>query len=282
MNTQEKLQQFGLDWSVVKRPLVCSETGQETNSYGLFRSDNNKHLGTVGRIYTPYQNSSMISLVSQASQELGLEVSRGGSFQGGKKVFTQVELDPHRIGNSDTKRFITIVNSHDGTYQVGVGMTNIVVICQNQFNKMFNGGLSKIRHNRDVEMNVDDMIKKITHGIEMEALVLDSMQTMADTAASRSIFEQVVMEVFAPVSESASPDGKMRAEARREKGIETLTNCIKQDVGIHGNTLWGLFNGVTRFYTHHRGGTTDEKRMNFNMNGNGSRVVNNVFNLLTF
>ena len=282
MNTQQKLQELGLAWPVEKRPLVCGITNQKTKSFGLFRSDTNAHLGTVGRLYTPYQNADMLQSIMKASYELGLSVARGGSFQGGRKVFTQTQLADVQIGNSNTKRYITIVNSHDGTYQVGVGMTNVVVVCQNQFNKMFNGGLSKLRHDQSIAVSVEDMVERLMQGIRQEALVLEDMQRMANTKATSSDLQLVINTIFSPVSNDASPDGKMRAEARRDKGIEILTNCIQDDVRIHGDNLWGLFNGVTRFYTHHRGGATEEKRSNFNMNGNGQKVVNTVFNLLQF
>jgi phage/plasmid-like protein (TIGR03299 family) len=280
MNTQQKLQELGLAWSVEKRPLICSATGQKTPSFGLFRSDTNAHLGTVGRLYTPYQNSDMVSSIMKASEELGLVVSRGGSLQNGRKVYTQTELSDLYIGGSNTKRYITIVNSHDGTYQVGVGMTNIVVSCQNVFNRMFDGSLSKLRHNQNITVSVDDMVERLMQGIRQESLVLEDMQRMANTKATSSDLQLVVNTIFSPVSEDASPEGKARAEARRDKGIATLKDCIQEDVRIHGESLWGLFNGVTRFYTHHRGGSTEEKRSRFNMNGNGSRVVNKVFNLL--
>ena len=56
MSTFEKtfnvLQDTGLNWSVEKKPLV-SEDGLPTESYGIFRNDNNAWLGTAGeRLHT--------------------------------------------------------------------------------------------------------------------------------------------------------------------------------------------------------------------------------------
>lgn len=273
--------QFGLDWSVEKRSLVCGETGSKTSSYGLFRSDTGAHLGTVGRLYTPYQNESMVSVISDAASQLGYPVARGGSLQGGRKVYAQVALEDTEIGNSNVKRYITIINSHDGTHQVGVGMSNIVVVCSNQFNRMFKGGLSKVRHNYGVDLSVGSMVDRIVEGIRQEGKVVELMQKMSVTTKTDKMHDRIVSEIFKPVAFDASPDGMARAIARREKGIAALNQCISMDIDIHGNTVWGLFNGVTRFYTHHRGGATEEKRVNFNMTGNGGNVVNEVFDILS-
>lgn len=280
-NTIHMTKQFGLDWSVEKRPLVCGETGSKTSSYGLFRSDTGLHLGTVGRLYTPYQNESMIGVINDAASRLGYEVSRGGSLQGGRKVYAQVELDDTEIGNSNVKRYVTIINSHDGTHQVGVGMSNLVVVCSNQFNRMFKGGMNKVRHNYGVDLSVESMVDRIVAGVKQEAEVIEMMQRMADQKYSEVMYDRVVSEIFKPVALDASPDGFARATARREKGVAELSACISKDVEIHGDSIWGLFNGVTRFYTHYRGGATEEKRMNFNMVGNGSSVVNEVFDILS-
>ena len=54
--TFEVLQNTELNWNVIKKPLF-TEDGLTTESNGLFRSDNNKWLGTVGNQYEVYQNS---------------------------------------------------------------------------------------------------------------------------------------------------------------------------------------------------------------------------------
>jgi hypothetical protein len=147
---------------------------------------------------------------------------------------------------------------------------------------MFNGGLSKVRHTADVSYNVDSMIDRLVEAVELENQNLELMVSMSMVESIKAHRELVIDTVFKPVVEDASEDGRNRAIARREKGIAILNNCIDADFSIHGDTLWGLFNGVTRYFTHHRGGMPfSDKKAAYNMIGNGSSVTNKVFELLT-
>ena len=59
-------------WSVQKEPLFTQD-GKQTQSYGLFRSDNNAWLSTVGERYVPMQNEELAEMragVSIAKQQM--------------------------------------------------------------------------------------------------------------------------------------------------------------------------------------------------------------------
>ena len=49
------LEATGLNWTVNKLPLY-SKDGLTTESFGIFRNDNNNWLGTVGKRYEEMQN----------------------------------------------------------------------------------------------------------------------------------------------------------------------------------------------------------------------------------
>ena len=69
--TFELLNATGLNWTVSKESLTTID-GKDTESFGIFRSDNEKWLGTVGNRYTPMQNFELAETVIVASDGLGL------------------------------------------------------------------------------------------------------------------------------------------------------------------------------------------------------------------
>ena len=82
----------------------------------MFRNVIQKWLGTVGNRYEPYQNHSLVSNMVDITNEVGLDINRGGTLGDGKKVYLQAKLPRGDVvGNSGIKRWLTTTNSHDGT-----------------------------------------------------------------------------------------------------------------------------------------------------------------------
>ena len=114
MTKQEKvfqvLEATGLNWTVNKKELV-SVDGLTTESYGIFRNDTDRWLGTVGNRYEPYQNHKLVSNMVDITNEVGLDVNRGGTLNDGKKVYLQASLPDDIVGNSGIKRWLTTTNN---------------------------------------------------------------------------------------------------------------------------------------------------------------------------
>jgi len=60
--TFDLLESGNLNWNVSKEALFSAD-GKGTKSYGLFRTDNNQWLGSVGEKYQPFQNSSLVETI---------------------------------------------------------------------------------------------------------------------------------------------------------------------------------------------------------------------------
>jgi len=62
--------------------------------------------------------------------------------------------------------------------------------------------------------------------------------------------------------------------------IKVFSGNIITEVGIHGNSVWSLFNAVTRYTNHHASPSADNKRLDYLMKGEGARLSNLAFNEL--
>lgn len=244
--TFEILEDTKLNWTVRKEDLY-TKSGLETESYGIFRNDNNEWLGTVGPQYQPYQNYEMAETLIKSAGELDLKVTRGGFFGNGKRIYMQVPLEPHRIGVDKIKRYITCLNSHNGTSSIAFGSTNTVISCSNTFHTAYRDKeMSKFRHSAKAAERIEKAISDMRVAMGLDEELMKKFDRMADVKLKDEMFAGILNKVF-----DIDLDKKESDYSTRKLNIITdVKNSIEREVKEKGATLWGLFNGIT-YYTNH-------------------------------
>lgn len=270
------LEETKTNWSVKKLPLVSAVDGLATDSYGLFRNDNNKWLGTVKDRYQPMQNASLVELLVQATEMLNLDISKGGILQNGSKVFYQVQLADEFIGKSGIKRYITANNSHDGSCSIGFGTTNTVIVCQNTFHKAYKD-LAKVKHTLNAHNRVKAIADDLRLTLGFEEKVMENFKRMADMPLQDEIVEQLIKKLFPPVNET---DKLSDLSTRTKNKLVLFADNLQTEIDLEGRTIWGLFNAVTRYTNHTSAPSNDDSKQNYLMNGGGYRISNIAYNEL--
>lgn len=266
----EVLQATGLNWSVKKESLKTESGLVIPDKVAAIRSDNGAFLGVVGDGYTHFQNAEMVSLVYDSGKEVfnsELELKHpwnnsetlgsfgnmgGGSLKGGTRVFTQLELPTLYIGKSNVNRFISCTNSHDGTIALGFGTSNQVICCKNTF-AIANRDLAKIRHTSSMQQRIDEAIKSLRKVLEFE----DKQMEVFEIASNRAFDKKHIQEIVFSVFEVKVDSQKDEVSTRMKNQMEDFASDINQSIQEQGETLWALFNGVTR-YTNHTQKTKDK------------------------
>jgi len=233
----EVLQATGLNWTARKENLRTDSGIILPDIYGVIRSDNGGYIGHVGDRYEFLQNHELIEICYESGKEVfdaDLKLKHpwnnaetlgsygnmgGGSLRGGSRVFVQMELPELKIGRSGINRYITVTNAHDGSISLGFGTSNQVICCQNTFN-IANKDVSKIRHTASMQQRIDEAVRSLRSVLE---------------------FEDKQMEVY---------------EIAKNQ-LTTFAADLNQSINEQGETLWALFNGVTR-YTNHSTNTKDK------------------------
>lgn len=241
------LESTGLNWSVRKDSLV-SQGGYPTESFGIFRNDTNKWVGTVGHNYVPLQNSKLAEVMIQSTEHMDIHTYKGGSFKGGRKVFLQAKLPQEYIGNSGVDRYITALNSHDGSTCIGFGSTSVVVACQNKFYKAFKQ-LESFKHTIVAQESLETAIERFKQSMEMDRLIMDNFKRMSDSKMTEDAVKSIGNKLFPMQEESSS---------RRDNRMKAFADSLTTEVNTHGETVWALFNAVTR-YTNHIVAPKDKK-----------------------
>ena len=271
--TFEVLQETGLNWSVAKKPLV-SEDGLPTESYGIFRNDSNQWLGTAGERYTPYQNHQLVERMVELTDTAGIPITKGGSLQGGKKIYLQAELEQERVGASNIRRYITAMNSHDGSTSIAFGVANQVIICSNGFYRTLKEMKSKHRHTRNAESSIDVSISQLQNAISEEFNLIQTYKAFDATKITDEAVDRTIRAMF-----NVSLDEKSEnVSTRKTNQLQSFSDSLVTEINTHGKTLWSLFNAVTRYTNHVSAPSDEDAKKTYLMVGGGYKLSNVGYN----
>jgi phage/plasmid-like protein (TIGR03299 family) len=251
-SVNEMLDKYGLNWKVAKSPLTLPG-GIKTPFYGIARVDNNVCFSTCKDTYVPFQNEELAELVYNIAHKTGYEIHNGGTFNGGGKVYLQLSTGEVRgIGenNDIIKKFVTAINSHDGTTSLKWGHTNITISCGNTFNAAYKELKNSARHTNSIHQKVEQSLRQI-EGLEtVEKSLFDTYFKLAEQPVTQKAITEVVKNIttvdIALTKEQLKKDYSTYSINRMEELLQSIAGEMKQK----GQTMWGLFSGVTQYTSH--------------------------------
>lgn len=289
LKVNEILVNNGLDFEIVKVPLVgkqlvtsVSSSGELiddvklTNSpyYGLLNSKSGNFINTVKEGYTVSQNAEVVELVLRGMQGFGeLSVSKAGSINDGRKVFIQLAIEGmSKVGDDSIKRYVTIIDSNDGSTGLGVGIGDLTMSCQNQFFSFYRSGQAKMRHTASLETRLREIPSLISLALENSLRQIDMYNDFLKVGVSdKNIHDMVKLQVG--ISKLSSVGDIADASGKVNKAMETLYDMIRVEVAQKGKNVWGLHSGVTRWTTHEKSAPRrDNGRIESSMIGTNSKT----------
>jgi phage/plasmid-like protein (TIGR03299 family) len=268
------LEKTKTNWSVNKLPLV-TKCGKITDSYGLFRSDNDSHLGTFKESYSVMQNAKLLELLIQATEQLDLEITRGGTLKDGGRIYYQAALPDEYIGKSSVKRYVSALNSHDGSSAIAFGSSNTVVICNNTFNYVHRE-MDKVKHTINANDRVKVLVDNLRQTIAKDILMMENFKRMADLPMRDEIVEKLVSKLF----NAKGSDQLSDLSTRSKNQIVQFSNDLQTEINLEGKTIWGLFNAVTRYTNHSAAPKGDERKAEYLTYGTGAKLSSLAYNEL--
>lgn len=278
----ELLDNFNLNWRVAKKPLYLGD-GSETEFYAIQREDTKQRFTTCKDDYTIFQNSELAEMLIRISEKTGYDLHKGGFFAGGAKVYVQIK-SPNIITNlgenHDTvKGFLTGINTHDGTGSLRWGTANLTISCYNTFMYAMKQLKNKVRHTSSIHMKVEDAIAEL-HKVEtVERALFDTFIKLSEIPLTREIGTRIVKDVTGVDVTLPQSEAQNKYSTQALNKSKTLLNSIAQETKQKGQTLWGLFSGVTEFTTHRAGTSkaTQDDRLQSTYIGTSFTTNNDVF-----
>lgn len=252
MTTEQILLENGLDFTISKRPLFDADLNP-SGYFGLYNDSLNKCINTVKEGYHISQNREIVDMVLQGIKPFGgeLTVTKAGSMNEGRKVYLQLGiLGDSNINGDKIKRYVTVIDSNDGSTSLSIGIGDLTMSCKNQFFKFYKAGEAKFRHSASIEHRIKEIPSLIETALARSLKQIEMYEVFASTEITRDLAHSMVKYLLGFDKEITSVKDLSEKSTRSINKMETLYNCIEGEINDKGLNLWGLHSGVTKFTTH--------------------------------
>lgn len=246
------LEEYDLNFEIQKEALEGKESKRRTPYYGLYNSVTNQCISVVKSGYHVSQNDEVLDMVIRGTEIFGAELSihTAGSINGGRQVFIQLAVQGEsKVANDVLKRYITIIDSNDGTSALSVGMGDLTMSCMNQFFKFAKAG-KKFRHSASLAEKLKSLPFQIESAMKDSYKQVKIYEELADFQVNENKKHFLVKEVLGYDRKLTSPEKYAELSSRSINIMDKLYAHIDKEIADKGQNMWGLHSGVTSFTTH--------------------------------
>jgi len=254
----------GLDFTIEKQSLIGLD-GRPTKYFGLFNSKTNECVHTCKESYTISQNKELVEMVLLGMSPFGndLKVQKGGALEGGRKVYLQLEISGHSmVGNDVIKKYITILDSNDGSTSLSIGIGDLTMSCQNQFWKFYKRGQNKFKHNSTIESKIKGIPNLIELALETSIRQIELYNKFVSTPITRDLANKFVTDLL----------GFDKITTRSMRITDNVMSHMDKELSGKGLNVWGLHSGITSYTTHAIGIRKTSNRIEGGIIGNGYKM----------
>lgn len=249
----EMLDTYGLNWKVSKLPLFLPNQ-KETGFFGIVRDDTQNTFSTCKDGYEPFQNYQLGELLLRVCEKTGYELHSGGKFNDGGKVYLQLKTGNtiQGLGKNGTtvEGFVTGINSHDGTTSLKWGAVNFTICCRNTFAYAQKELKNSARHTQSIHAKVEQSIMSINGIIEQEKSLFEKFITLSEIPVKKANIGMIVNQITGVDMNMGIVDAKEKYSGYALNRSQELLGSISTEMKSKGETLWGLFSGVTHYTSH--------------------------------
>ena len=179
-----------------------------------------------------------------------LTVSKAGSLNGGRKVFIQLGITGvGKVAFDTIKRYVTIIDSNDGSTSLSIGIGDLTMSCSNQFAKFYKRGDAKFRHSASLVEKLKTIPSLIELALSESLRQIETYNTFASTQCSKDLAHELVRSLIG-FDRLSSMDVLSSKSTRSINVMDKLYAHIDREMLDKGMNLWGLHSGVTSYTTH--------------------------------
>lgn len=215
--------------------------------------------GNFSRHYTPIQNADAFSCLGEMADVADIEFVNVGSWGNGAGVFAQVSLgEMGAIGSSGDRvgKYLSLVNSHDGSRSLQLLVTPFRFFCSNQISKAIgdaakNNRIISIYHNA----HGADRLRELAEAMHTAQGVLESTEEAYKRLADRRITldeaREAMFRLF-PVPVDSRTGTTERIRRTWENKVRGLVGRFNDADGgrMERLTGWNLYNAIQGTFQH--------------------------------
>lgn len=253
----EVLTEAGLLWTVEQSAATFigpdGKTREVPDTFVNYRSDTFEPLGSVGKIYHPFNNAVAYSILDELLQ-YQMEVKTAGSFRGGKKVFVTAEVPSDLTINGangvqdKVRQFINIINTHDGSGSLIAAASPWYVRCANTARLAVKNATAvyKIRHTRGGLNKIEEARRALGLMEEYYTEFVAEETVLANTDFTSNDLDGLIDQVWGEVD----ADAPKRAITLDTKRRESIHEVWAVELGRLGATAFAAENAITGYLDH--------------------------------
>jgi len=266
LQAQKILKENGLDFTIEKRKLV-DQTDVLTNPfdktlkptstpyYALKNMKTNKYIYNCTGSYHVSQTKDLLDLVLKGINEIGqVSVQKGGSINGGKRTFLQLKIaGQSKVGNDDISKYLTVLDSNDGSSAISFGIGDLTASCMNQFFQFYKEAETKIYHSQSMEEKLLDVPNIIYMQMQESFKMIELYNEFQSTSITKDLSHQMVNQLIG-IDRTFSKNEleKLEISSRKINTMGKIYSHIDKEINNKGLNLWGLHSGITSYNTHAR------------------------------
>lgn len=257
--TESQLHTFlgtcGLDYEVGMQKVINPFTMQEEpKTFCSYRKDTQEVFKYgLSKGFRPIQNFEAFKVISDMSGVADLQLMKGGSFRNGAGVFAQISLGDMTVGGNNDRvgKFLSVVNSHDGSKGLQILLTPYRFWCENQIAAAVGKAYREAKQGMHTSLTIRhtasavNRMEELVETIQMVNGQFERTSEVYNKLANFKINREYVKEVFERVFPLDKESGK-RGRTIWESTIDhAWKRYISADSGrTEMNTAWNLYNSV--------------------------------------
>jgi hypothetical protein len=249
------LKEHKLDFTIVKSNLTGTLDGEPviTPYFGLFNSKSKECINTVKSGYGVSQNWMLVETILKGAEKFSsdIEVGKAGALHGGRQVYIHMKIKGWgHVGKSQIVRYITFIDSNDGSTSLSCGIGDLDMSCKNQFYYFYKTGQAKFRHTATIEDKIQRIPQLIEVALEQSMRQIKRYNTFLNHEIKPDLQHNLVHTLLG-YDRVLTPKEKFEALSTKSiNRMDGLYKHIQKETESKGWNLWGLHSGVTSWTTH--------------------------------
>lgn len=278
LTAEQAIKEAHLDWSVSKEPVyLLRDNGgkpvyvQMPGHFSVTRDQDQVSLGFVGADYVPFSNHEAFSFFDSIVGSSEAKYETAGALYGGRRIWLMAKLPETMLvaGGEAVDQYLYLETSHDGSKATTVGISPVVIVCQNTLNMAMSRAKQtfSIRHTESAQ----GKIAEARETLQLTFKYQDEFKREVDALVTQSLTDERFAEIL-----KANMYWQPKATPKNIEAIVTNRATSTTIRDEQRGTAWAAVQSTTEWAQHLRPFRTDESRMKATMGGWAQGLANKV------
>jgi len=233
-----------LDWEVKTQPVLYNSNGQiiEDCDYMHISKSNGQSLSVMSKKYCPLTVEDFSKNVEILQDVSGYSIEGFQEFKDGRVILGILKSSEESTqAKIPSLNYIIVGSSFDGSRPFFIGNSTILIRCQNAFSQitMFD----TVKHTKSSPLKIERVQRAFAAYLQDQRSLNDNFEKMdlvKVTPKDKEEFARLVLNIL--------PNREISTITQNR--LDDLMVSINKETSDVGNTVFGMFQGVTHYTTH--------------------------------